>query len=346
MHVKCARSIWLGRVPNAFFDHLNLSNVSELIFDSDLYALLRLCGAGELEIGEHASDYDRFKAFCNAAPMLLGHPIIPKIATLLKSCFGIDLPCSPDTCDEIWRIVSDKLTLAPMTGWDCVKAVNQMEMPRVLLGRDQLVKMDMIPTEIEPVLCGNTLIHTAATNWGAWETEMSQAIERCIEKGSHSIYFKISDALSYDIPSLYHVEQALRGDHNENIDLLLTQALRQLCLICCQKGLTLYLEIESKDASRVVLLLERIYKSVGLPNTVFFSREISTVEAMIALSGQIESGFLRLGFMTAYYPSDRELEAAYDAIIARYPAGMLHVFYGDDLRYSAYETNRFKRLMS
>ena len=108
--------------------------------------------------------------------------------------------------------------------------------------------------------------------------------------------------------------------------------------------MTLYLEIDARDAEKIAVLLENIYKSVGLPCTVFFSRDMFTFEVMISLSERLPIGLMRAGFMTSHYPSTHEMEMAYEAAVARYPAGMLQVLYGDDLRYSAYEKNRFEKL--
>lgn len=347
MHIESAQSICLGRVPSVFFDRPTFSNVSELIFDKDLYSLLRLCGVDEQLIGEGASDYDRFNAYCNAVPVLYGHPIVIKIVSLLKSCFDIDLPCSAQNCNEIWRIVADKLIDTPMIGWDLINLINPTSINCVLIDRDQFVKIDAFPKGIEPVLCGQTLVQTNASDWSEWEKEMSDVIEQCILKGSHAVYFKLSDELLSDIPSLYHVEQSLCTPKKrlENIGVLLTQALRYLCLKCRQKGLFLYTEIQTDDLKRVVLLLERIYNSVGLPSMLFFSRELKTMDAMIEFSARLPMGLLRGGFMTSYYPSERELSYAFEATIARYPSGALTVLYGDDLRYTAFEKARFEKMV-
>lgn len=347
MYIESAQSICLGRVPSVFFDRLTFSNISELVFDHDLCALLRLCGVDEHLIREGASDYDRFNAYCKAVPDLCGHPIVIRIASLLKSCFDIALPCSTQNCNVIWRTVADKLIATPLSGWDIINLINPDSINRVLVDRDRFVKMNAFPNGIEPVLYGQTLAQTNASNWAQWETEMNDLIEQCILKGGQGVYFTLSDALLSDIPSLYHVEQSLGTTKKrfENIAILLTQALRYLCLKCRQKGLILYTEIKTDDPKRVILLLEHIYNSVGLPKILFFSRELKSIDAMIEFSARLPIGLLRGGFMTSNYPSARELSYAYEATVSRYPSGALTVLYGDDLRYTTSEKTRFEKII-
>ena len=340
MSIEQIRPHSLGFVPDIYFDQTAFSNITEMISDREFHALLRLCGINTVGM----SDYDHFKSFCKIAPMLRGHSIPNKIASFLKQCFDIETPCTPQTCDSIWKTVSNKLFESPTNGWDCLKKLNQNFCAQLLIKPEQLIKIDEIPPEIDPVLCGNLFINTATRDWKSWEAEMEQATNALWAKGGRCLYFKITDQLAYEIPSVYHVEQALHIHSTEQTALLLTQALRQLCLVCRQKEMTLYLDIESIAKKQVILLLERLYKSVGLPHTVFFTRDLTTLEAMISLSASLPIGLLSGSFVTGNYPSANELKAAYESTVARYPAGLLNVFYGFDLRYSNYEKDRFLAL--
>lgn len=337
MPIKQARGRSLGRMPDRYFDGIAFTNITEIISDSEFNTILCLCGINPVGL----SDYDRFKAFCRVIPLLSRHPIVAKVSSLLKLCFGIEIPCTIQTCDDIWQTVSSKLFKMPMNGVDCLKVLNYSHNAQLLIDCDQLTKIDICPNGVELVLYGNSLIETSMQDWGSWKAEIERTTDHL---GSRYVYFKLTNEMAYDPPSLYHVEQALRENSTERTGLLLAQALRELCLICRQKEMTLYLDIESTDKKRVVLLLERIYKSVGLPHIVFFTRDLSTLDAMISLSATLPIGLLTCGFLTGNYPSANELKTAYEATVARYPAGLLNIFYGFDLRYSNYEKDRFLAL--
>ena len=86
-----------------------LGCVTDLIWCEELSALLRFYGVPECEIGKAASQYQRFRAFCGVVPHLTGHRLPGFISRLLKDIFEIDQPICEDTCDEIWRITSQKM---------------------------------------------------------------------------------------------------------------------------------------------------------------------------------------------------------------------------------------------
>lgn len=337
MLIKEGQMYSFGYAPDQYFDGKSFTNITEMISDSEFNDILRLCGINPYGL----SDYERFKAFCGIVPMLSGHPIVAKISSLLNLCFGIGVQCTNHGCDEIWETVASKLFNAPMNGLDCLKMLNRSFNSQLLLDCDQLTNMDGLPKGIEPILYGNSFANTTATDWALWEEEMVRMIDQLFEKGGCCVYFRLANETAYEIPSLYHVEQALKGNSSERNGLLLAQILRQLCLICRQKEMTLYLDIESIGSKRVVQLLEHICKIIGLPHTVIFTRDLPTLDAMISLIPTLPIGLVTVGFLTGNYPSTIELKTAYEATVARYPAGLLNVFCSYDLRYSNYEKKRF-----
>ena len=76
-----------GTLSHRFFSTGSLTNPTELIQSRELTALLYLCGVGEAELGDRASDYEKFKALCHSFPLLDGHPLKEQITVFLKKHF-------------------------------------------------------------------------------------------------------------------------------------------------------------------------------------------------------------------------------------------------------------------
>ncbi|MBO7273867.1 MAG: glucuronate isomerase, partial [Clostridia bacterium] len=103
-----------GVLPSAYFKRSAISNPIELFWSNDLCSLLRLCGEKEENIGERASDFDKFKAILRALPFLEGHPTRTWIETLFDKYFNLkELPQAENT-SEIWKLLCDRLLKNPL----------------------------------------------------------------------------------------------------------------------------------------------------------------------------------------------------------------------------------------
>lgn len=87
-------------------------NITELWLGGDHYKwrAMRSCGLPERVITGDADDYEKFEAYCEAMPNLIGNPLYHWSHLELKRYFGYDGIISPATCREIWDLTSEMLT--------------------------------------------------------------------------------------------------------------------------------------------------------------------------------------------------------------------------------------------
>lgn len=103
--------------PKDIAEDKQYSNITELWLGGDHYKwrAMRSCGVAEKYITGDASDYEKFKAYAECMPSLIGNPLFHWTHLELKRFFGCDLILSPDTVDEIWEMTSDALQSPAMS---------------------------------------------------------------------------------------------------------------------------------------------------------------------------------------------------------------------------------------
>lgn len=316
-----------------------ITNPTDLFDRDTIWGVLKVCQTKENSLRNSASDYELFRALCDVRPLLFGHPLPHRCEYLLKTCFGIALPLNSDTCDEIWQVCAEKLWEHPMTLWDCIrKTLSDSSIPR-LLESDRLPAV--APNGMEPVLNGNSLCDTCATSWNVWKNEMQNVLEAFEEMGCRSVYFQLPKDFCDIEPNVYSVEQALSGKRKDK-NLLTAQAFRFLCEAVLSRDWSLILRAECKEYD-VISLLKRAERTVGLPHLIWTTANVNTRDALLSFPFQDHKNGIQCGICLGDYPSDTELEAAISAYAARYPIGRLAVIWGGDLRYTAYERERFEK---
>ena len=82
---------------------------------------MRCCGVPEEYITGDASDYDKFCAWCQSMPKLIGNPLYHWSHLELKRYFDCDLIINEKNCDEIWRICNEKLADPSMSVRNIIK---------------------------------------------------------------------------------------------------------------------------------------------------------------------------------------------------------------------------------
>lgn len=87
------------------------TNITELFIDSNkkMRQAMRYAGVNEKYITGSASDFEKFKAFCDVMPDLLGNLVYMQRHFELQYYFDCDLKICPANCNEIWRITADYL---------------------------------------------------------------------------------------------------------------------------------------------------------------------------------------------------------------------------------------------
>ena len=112
-------------VPSEIAENKQFANITEAWLYADHYKwrAIRACGFEEKYVtgGEGVSDYDRFRAFAETMPSLIGNPLYHWAHLELQRYFDIYEPLSPATCDEIWEKCNKKLAEGGMRARDLIK---------------------------------------------------------------------------------------------------------------------------------------------------------------------------------------------------------------------------------
>lgn len=247
---------------------MELTNITELIYCDAIGDLLRLCGVDEREISADASDYERFRALCHAVPLLTGHPLPCAIREALRCSLGLDLPLSPETCDDLWIACAERL------------ATETRRRPLTLSDPDRVdwKSPDWHIRQTAWVLDGTQLLDTQTETWDAWEREMRGRMDECCRAdGAVVVRFSPDTDACGVIPDRYHVEQALQK--RETSPVLTAQIFRFLAAELQRRGMTLWLDTDSCGAD-AVSLLTYAERCVGLPDMIWTCK---TPDAFAAL---------------------------------------------------------------
>lgn len=97
--------------PKMIAEDYRFKNAYELFLGGDHYKWrqMRSNGVDEKYITGDATDYEKFAAFAEVMPYLIGNPIYHWTHLELKRYFGIDEPLSPKSCEMIWNRCNELL---------------------------------------------------------------------------------------------------------------------------------------------------------------------------------------------------------------------------------------------
>lgn len=98
--------------PKMIAENYQFRNAYDLFLGGDHYKWrqMRSNGVDEELITGSADEYEKFKAFAETMPLLIGNPIYHWTHLELSRYFGIDKTLSGDTAKEIWDIINKKLS--------------------------------------------------------------------------------------------------------------------------------------------------------------------------------------------------------------------------------------------
>jgi len=316
-----------GTLSSSYFGIGRITNASELLRGEELYRLLRLCGIPEKENGARASDWELFRSLCRAYPLLTGHPIRTQISDFLKTHFSVFEPLNEESCARIWHTTVLDLEQRPRN------AVDFLGGREVAWLCDTLEMPSSLPDFVKPVLLGNLLLEKRDVTLKQWQNSVRNTVKVYADAGCDRIVLRVGRDFSFSSPSVYQVDRILqkRKLAGEERDLLLTQLLRELCVLCLEKGMTLVLELQC-DPAPAEQLLAYVGHTVGLPKTYVSASCLQTADRLIDLMGAHRQNPMRLAIRLGNFPSDEEVEALCRRICTRYPVGRLLVITAADLR--------------
>ncbi|MFE4708035.1 glucuronate isomerase [Peribacillus simplex] len=145
--------------PKEIFENKHYKNLTQLWLAGDHYKwrTMRMNGIGEHFITGEASDWEKFFAWSQTVPCLIGNPLYHWTHMELKSFFDIDKRLSPDTALEIWEECNEKLQDTEFTPQSFIKKSNVQFIGTTddpistleyhqLLNHDSTFKTKVVPT--------------------------------------------------------------------------------------------------------------------------------------------------------------------------------------------------------
>lgn len=317
-----------GVLPSAYFQRSAFSNPIELFWSDDLCSLLRLCGEREENIGEGASDFDKFQAILRALPLLEGHPTRAWIESLLKEYFDLKELLQAENAPEIWKTMCDRLLERPLS-------------PQVLVEGDWLCDSLTVPNNlskhINPVLNANLLFETTAKNAMAWSAEIATTALHFKKNRCQKIVLQLPDGFAFVLPSLYQVDRALSlaKRDREATNLLICQLVRELSTVAQNEDMLLAFVCNSTPYA-LVSLLEYVEESVGLPRVCWSTRVAKEAHTLLTFTAKPHKREVLAALPYEIVMTNDELSSAIESWQVRYPIGKLCFVTARDLRQTPY----------
>lgn len=342
-------------------ENRNYGDLAELWLLNDPYKhrAMRICGVPEERITGSAGHYEKFRAWSETLPKLIGNPLFDWTALELKRGFGIDLPLNPANAERIWNEANGKLR--PAREW--------LTLFRVAYAApccsftDDPAMFGFLPNVV-PSLRGDdvtTLSPGRVAEFGAEIrsfaglcTALAGRLDAFHRAGCRFADFSLDDGFRYD-PSgepetLFRM--FLAGDA-EARPRLISLLIRFLGVEYARRGWTLQLHIGAKrdtsarlrrlagpaggyagigsgcDAASVAALLDDMERSGGLPRTILFPLNPSDNAVLAVLSGSFAedgmAGKVQLGPAWWYCDHLNGMRAGFEASAA---FGVLSAFPG------------------
>ena len=112
--------------PKEIAEDKKYSSITELWLGGDHYKwrAMRSCGVSEDLITGNASDYEKFKAYAECMPKLIGNPLYHWSHLELIRYFGYDGILNAETCDTVWNLCNEKLMQPEMSAKNIIKNSN------------------------------------------------------------------------------------------------------------------------------------------------------------------------------------------------------------------------------
>ena len=112
--------------PREIAEDKQYQTITEVWLGGDHYKwrAMRCCGVPEELITGNGSDYDKFKAYCECMPKLIGNPLYHWSHLELRRYFDCDLIINAENCDAIWEICNAKLNDPSMSVRNLIKMSN------------------------------------------------------------------------------------------------------------------------------------------------------------------------------------------------------------------------------
>jgi glucuronate isomerase len=112
--------------PKEIFENKSFRNITDAWLGGDHYKwrVMRALGVEEELITGNASDYDKFLAWAEAVPLLIGNPLYNWTHLELQRYFGINEILNKNSAPQIWEKVNERLNREDFRVRDLIKKSN------------------------------------------------------------------------------------------------------------------------------------------------------------------------------------------------------------------------------
>lgn len=313
-----------GVLGREFFSLEYLTNPSELMRSEEVYHILHLCGIDAREGGALSSDWELFSSFCRAYPMLHGHLVATRIASVLRECLSLSLPFDAENAVALWHEGVERLLHAPMQ----TSSLFAEDVPWLCDGE---TVPDALPAGIAPVLDGGQLMPQRGEALAEWQERIREVFAHFLEHGCVAVRLSLPSDTSFVEPNPYAVGQSLASRHRDKREsaLITAQLLREMSAVCILYNLPLTLECAGR--TEIGEMLRYVSRTVGLPPLTVSPKDPDERDALLSLADQTD---LRIALRLSDVPTEREMADALESMAARYPIGRVRLITGADLRHS------------
>lgn len=200
--------------PKEIYDNENFNNITEAWLGGDHYKwrLMRACGVPEEKITGNATDYDKFLAWCQTVPKLIGNPLYSWTHLELKRFFGSDLLINEKNAQDIWDQANEKLATPDFKRRNIIKNANvkivcTTDDPADDLHFHQLLAEEEKDFWVLPAFRPDKALNIDKAGFQEWVTKLSEASELPI-----TTYAELIEALGTRV-AYFHEMGGRLSDH-------------------------------------------------------------------------------------------------------------------------------------
>lgn len=200
--------------PKEIYENKPFINLTEAWLSGDHYKwrLMRACGVPEEKITGHASDYEKFYAWCQTVPKIIGNPLYTWTHLELKRFFQIDLLINEENALNIWEQANKRLAEPAFRRREIAKNAKVTVICTTDDPIDELVYHELLAKEepdltVLPAFRPDAALNLTHEGFSEWLSKLSHVIGKPIAD-----YTSLITALSQRI-DYFHLHGCRLSDH-------------------------------------------------------------------------------------------------------------------------------------
>ncbi|WP_062806083.1 glucuronate isomerase [Enterococcus pernyi] len=200
--------------PKEIYENKPFTNLTEAWLSGDHYKwrLMRACGVPEEKITGHASDYEKFYAWCQTVPKIIGNPLYTWTHLELKRFFQIDLLINEENALNIWEQANKRLAEPAFRRREMAKNAKVTVICTTDDPIDELVYHELLAKEepdlkVLPAFRPDAALNLTHEGFSEWLSKLSHVIGKPIAD-----YTSLITALSQRI-DYFHQHGCRLSDH-------------------------------------------------------------------------------------------------------------------------------------